>query len=226
MDIFFILVEPAVPENIGASARAINTMGFHNLRLVNPKHFPHEKATWLAHGSTDILEHAALYDHFDEAIADLDFVIATTAKKRGVKHDFYPLDAIQELISNKGSYVKRLGVVFGREESGLKNKEIRACHLVSYIPMQSSYPSLNLAQAVMLYAHHLSRPQRHQTSVASLPQSHRFKTVHEHTKKLLDRIGIPPEDAKHGRILERISLLSEPDLHLLLSVTHAIESRL
>ena len=64
MDLYFVLVEPAVPENIGAAARAINTMGFQRLRLVRPTNHLANEAKWLAHGSVAILEKAEVFDNY------------------------------------------------------------------------------------------------------------------------------------------------------------------
>ena len=84
MNISFILVEPAVPENIGAAARAIKTMGFNDLRLVNPCDHLDMRAKMLAHASHEILENAKIFTNLSDAIADLDFTIATSAKQRWV----------------------------------------------------------------------------------------------------------------------------------------------
>ena len=79
MEIHFILYKPAVPGNVGAAARAIKTMGFKHLRLINPCNHLGDEALMLAHGSHDILHSAALFEDFESAKADLDLVICTTA---------------------------------------------------------------------------------------------------------------------------------------------------
>lgn len=81
MQIHFILVEPAVPENVGAAARAMKTMGFTSLRLVNTKAHLAEEASWLAHASNEILENAQEFKTLQEAIHDIDWIIGTSAKK-------------------------------------------------------------------------------------------------------------------------------------------------
>ncbi|MGE0087944.1 MAG: TrmH family RNA methyltransferase [Bacteroidales bacterium] len=82
IDIHFILVEPAVSENIGAAARALKTMGFSSLRLVKPANHLADEARWLAHASNDILENAHVFPSLKEAVKDMDWIIGTTAKKR------------------------------------------------------------------------------------------------------------------------------------------------
>lgn len=218
MEIHFILIEPAVPENIGASARAINTMGFKSLRLVNPVNFPNEKANWLAHGSVDILNKALLFTSLEEASKDLDYIIGTSAKKRSVKYDYYPASKLLEIIQNKGSAIRNLGIVFGREESGLTNSELGSCDLVSYIPLASPYPSLNLSQAVMLFAYHLSQVGESvnvHNPKTSIPSYSLLKTRIE---EILQSTEMDPTSAKYNRIFERLSILGEKDIKLLHSI--------
>lgn len=160
MEISFILVEPTTPENVGAAARAIYTMGFNRLLLVNPCDHLSNPARWLAHGSTEILENAPVYPTLNQAIEGIDFVIGTSAKNRSVKQDYQHPGQLPELLCAKGSTVRRAAVVFGREDSGLRNEELAVCDVVTSIPMKTSFPSLNLAQAVMLYAWELSKTDR------------------------------------------------------------------
>src|SRR5512138_1190124 len=150
-ELYFILVEPAVPENIGAAARAIKTMGFDRLRLVNPQNYPNDKAFHVAHGSRAILEQAEIFPTLKEALQDISFSVATSAKRRSVRFDGHHAATLPALLEAKKRSVTRAAVVFGREESGLTNSEIGFCDLLSYIPMKRKYPSLNLSQAVMLY---------------------------------------------------------------------------
>ena len=219
MEIHFILIEPAVPENIGASARAIKTMSFRSLRLVNPVNFPNEKANWMAHGSVDILDEAIVFKNMEEAGHDLDFLIGTSAKRRSVKYDYYPASKLPGIIKNKGAAIQNLGIVFGREESGLTNSELGACDLVSYIPMAAPYPSLNLSQAVMLFAYHLSQ-------LDELVKIHNPKTstpsysiLKTRIEEILQSIGMDPTSPKYNRILERLSILGEKDIKLLHSIS-------
>ena len=226
MEIYFILVEPGVPENIGASARAIKTMGFNSLRLVKPTNFPSEKANWLAHGSLDILEKVQIYPNLKEAVHDLDFVIGTSAKKRSVKYDYYSASDLKSILQKKEKYIRNLGLVFGKEESGLTNQELSICDLVSYVPMAKQYPSLNLSQAVMLYAYHVSD---FQTQRQVLENSTSFKSHRElkvKTEFILENIGIPKGSVKFNRIMERFSLLEETDLNLFHSISNKLTIKL
>lgn len=160
MDIVFVLVEPAVPENIGASARALNTMGFRQLRLVSADkrrdlHLE-KQARILAHGSREILDQAQQFPNLAEAVADRDFVIATSAKPRHQWREHFTPTELRPLLADKGETIARVAVVFGREESGLHTAELDCADVISSIPLHQPYPSLNLSQAVMLYAYELS----------------------------------------------------------------------
>ncbi len=226
MDVCFILVEPAVPENIGAAARAINTMGFSELRLVNPRNFPDKKARWLAHGSHAVLDNAGIFEDIDTATEDLDFLIGSSAKKRRIKSDQYPLGDIPGILQGKKVFANQTGILFGCEESGLTNAELKKCDLISYIPQAQPFPSLNLAQAVMLYAYTLSSVKTYGGLQPSGKTGTSYRSLKKKTGRLLKEIGIPEQDARHGRILERLVLLQASDLRLLHSVCNVLEKHL
>lgn len=225
MEICFILYKPAVPGNVGAAARAMNTMGFSQLRLIRPCDHLGEKARMLAHGSHHILEKASLYDSFDEAVQDLDLVICTTAKGRTSKHDYHSSREIRGLIENKAEKLKRVGILFGTEESGLPNKLVLKSDLAMSIPMSASYPSLNLGQAVMVTAYELSP-----LNELSKPGKEMVKSgegwgeLKNRSTQLLEEIGIKKETALYHRIMERLSTIGANDIPLFLSVIKGIKS--
>ncbi len=157
MQFTFVLVEPAVAENVGSSARALKTMGFERLVVVNSNVHNQPEASWLAHGSADILQKIEVFDTLSAALTDMDLVIGTTAKKRRVYEDYYTCSEIPEILDSKAAMLENVAVVFGKEESGLTNEELRLCHIFTVIPMKTAYPSLNLAQSVMIYAWELSK---------------------------------------------------------------------
>ena len=223
MNLTFILVEPAVPENVGASARAMNTMGFKSLRLVNPCDYLNDKARMLAHGSHQILENAAVYFSLKEAIQDIDYSIATTVKKRSAKEDYYPANQVIKQLEEKGDTISRIAIVFGREESGLTNEEIKMCDMVSSIPMSITYPSLNLSQAVMIYAYLLtdvSQQMDEYEKGTQIPSS--YPPLKKRVRNILDQTRIKENQTLYNRIMERVALLGEDDIHLLHSVTEQL----
>ena len=222
MQIHFILVEPAVPENVGAAARAIKTMGFTSLRLVNTKAHLDEKAGWLAHASNEILENAKVYTSLYEASKDIDWIIGTSAKKRRVNEDYYPSNKINELIQAKEKSINNLAIVFGREESGLTNDELKLCDVVTSIPMKTTYPSLNLAQSVMIYAYTLSMLEYDNKKPDQKIDQAELKILKTKSKKILSEIGFVKDSSIYNRIMERLMILGETDIHLLLSIEHKI----
>jgi tRNA/rRNA methyltransferase len=217
MRIHFILVEPSVPENIGAAARAIKTMGFDTLRLVNPSGYPNEKAIQVAHGSREILESAPIYAALSDALSDVDFAIATSAKRRSSRHHYHHGGTLAGILESKAASINEVAVVFGREESGLTNDEIDLCDLVSFLPMKRKYPSLNLSHAVMLYAYHLSgfsSPSRkNQVSPAEGKYRRMIKLA-----EMLFRQEHFHEDAVYTRLFERLAMLNDHDVNLVVSV--------
>ena len=225
MLIHFILVEPKVPENIGAAARAIKTMGFSSLRLVSPCDHLQDRAKWLAHASNDILEQATLFPSLQEAIAGVDFVIGTTAKKRSVKHDYHHCNELTTIINAKSKSIDQLAIVFGREESGLTNEELKLCDILSTIPMRNKYPSLNLAQAVMIYTYSLSSlsftaKKRKQT----MPDISKYGVMKVELEKMLVQTGLSPDFNLYNRIMERAALLNDTDLNLFLSLVRRMNN--
>ena len=227
MQIHFILVEPAVPENIGAAARAIKTMGFSSLRLVNTKKHLDEKAGWVAHASHEILEKAETFSSLKEAVKDMDWIIGTSAKKRRVNEDYYPINTINKLIEAKANSIQNIAIVFGREESGLTNEELKLCDILTTVPMKTTYPSLNLAQSVMIYAYTLSMLNYDKKEMPDQKADQSELIILKNkTKDLLATIGFKEYSAIYNRIMERLMLLGETDIHLLLSIENKISDEL
>ena len=227
MKVRFVLVEPKVPENIGASARAIKTMGFSSLGLVNPLRWNESKTRWLAHGSEEILKNAVIYSSLNEAVKDSDFVIATTAKVRSVKRDYIPSGSLADFIKVKDRSISNLSIVFGREESGLTNEEMKLCDIGSRISMARSYPSLNLSQAVMVYAYELSMLNLDANNEGpGVQDQNSIKELKVKIRKLLSETGLEKGDNLYGRIMERVSFLKGDDVNLLHSICNLIVERI
>jgi tRNA/rRNA methyltransferase len=219
MDICFILVEPAVPANVGAAARAIKTMGFNSLRLVNPCDYLSIESKMLAHASIEILQDAEVFENLSDALYGIDLSIATTAKNRDARVEFHENRVLPELIREKGNVINSIAMVFGREESGLTNAEIQLCDLASSIPLKQTYPSLNLSQAVMIYAYTLADLQTGtETEGVSPTRDNEYRIMMDKSRAQLNKLGIDASPALYNRILERLANLAEEDVHLLLSV--------
>jgi len=223
MDICFILYRPAVPGNVGAAARAITTMGFRDLRLIRPCNHLCEEAMTMAHGSHHVLQNAKLYRNFEEATADLDLVVCTTAKGRTAKHDYHSSRDIRTLLASKSEPSLKAGFLFGTEESGLPNRLVLKSDLAMSIPMNAPYPSLNLAQAVMVTAYELSplnrlgKPGKQQNKSAE-----GWGTLRDRAARLLTDSGIREGTPLYHRIMERLATAGSNDIPLFLSVLNKI----
>ncbi|KAA0681979.1 RNA methyltransferase [Roseomonas genomospecies 6] len=146
-----ILVQPQLGENIGACARAMLNCGLTELRLVKPRDgWPNEKAVAAASGADPVLDGAKLYDTTAEAVADLNVVFATTVRTRGMIQEFItPRVAATELRAHFDAGHKT-GVLFGPERTGLVNDDLTLAEKLITVPLNPSFSSLNLAQAVLL----------------------------------------------------------------------------
>ena len=194
--IFFILVEPQTPGNIGASARALKTMGFRNLLLVNPCKFDTADARWMAHASEDVLERAVVHSTLDEALSDKHFVAAATQRERSSHLPYFnPRQLAEKIIPI--SLDHKIAIVFGREASGLTNEELGLCHAVTTIPAHTRHPSLNLAQAVMLYTYELYQAAYGDLKDYSwkLASHQELQALYKHMRISLQRVGFKPIDS-------------------------------
>lgn len=149
-----ILVEPQMGENIGMVARAMANFGLAELRLVNPRDgWPNEKATAAASNAHHVIETTLVFDTLEAAIADLNFVYATTARQRdGYKPVRSPVIAAQTL---RGKFVagEKTGILYGRERWGLTNEEVALADEIVTFPVNPAFASLNIAQAVLLMSY-------------------------------------------------------------------------
>jgi tRNA/rRNA methyltransferase len=221
--LFIILVKPAVPANVGAAARAMKTMGISSLRLVNPCDYLCKESRLLAHASNEILESAEVFSSLEEAIQDMDFVIGTTSRRRTVRDKFISADDIPALLTAKGDTIQNVAIVFGCEESGLSNQDASLCHTLSCISMATRYPSLNLAQAVMIYAYELSVLSGKKNRIRLPKQNHEsWLVLRKRTEGILSQINMPEGNPIRMKLLERLALLEEKDIYLLHSITNKL----
>lgn len=149
-----ILVEPQMGENIGMVARAMANFGLADLRLVNPRDgWPNEKAQAAASKADHVIDGTRVFDTLEEAVADLNFVYATTARERdGFKPVRSPVFAAQTLRA-KFTAGEGVGILFGRERWGLSNEEVALADEIVTFPVNPAFASLNIAQAVLLMSY-------------------------------------------------------------------------
>lgn len=149
-----VLVEPQLGENIGMVARAMANFGLGELRLVSPRDgWPSEKARAAASRADHVIDGAVVFDTVRQAIADLNHVVATTARERdGFKPVLGPVEAGRKLrdLFRAGH---RTGILFGRERFGLYNDEIALADEIVTFPVNPAFASLNIAQATLLMSY-------------------------------------------------------------------------
>ena len=149
-----ILVEPQLGENIGMVARAMANFGLVELRLVNPRDgWPSEKARAAASRADHVIDAVKVFDDLASALADLNFVFATTARQRdGFKSVRGPVEA-GRVLRARHETGQRTGILFGRERFGLYNDEVGLADEIVTFPVDPDFSSLNIAQAALLMSY-------------------------------------------------------------------------
>mgnify|MGYP001795610362 FL=1 len=147
----FVLIRPQKGENIGAAARGMWNFGLDRMRIIAPRDgWPNQKAVAMASGAGRLLDEAQIFDDTPAAIADCDYVYATTARPRGLtKPVLTPETAMQDARKRIAAGGK-VAVMFGPERSGMENEDIARANAIISVPVNPEFPSLNLAQCVLL----------------------------------------------------------------------------
>lgn len=237
-----VLVETSLPANIGSAARAMKTMGLSHLRLVEPKRPLDEDAFALAAGAKDLLENAQTFASFDEAVADCQLVIGTSARLRHLQSSLIEPRICGELVVKRAEQGK-VALVFGRERVGLTNEELLKCHYHLNFPTNPEYGSLNLAMAVQLAVYevrmaYLSNQQaventqnfaKHRPLAEAekdYPNAEALEHFYQHTERLYKALGFIRNDAvmlKLRRLYQRAELETN-ELNLLRGMLTSVEN--
>lgn len=167
-NIRIVLVNTSHPGNIGAAARAMKTMGLEQLYLVEPKIFPNEIATALASNADDVLAKAAVVETLTDAIKDCRLVLGTSARTRELTWPTLEARAASQQIIAEAN-LGTVAIVFGREDTGLTNEELKLCHYQIQIPSNPVYSSLNLAAAVQIICYEIRMSVLNKLEAAPLP---------------------------------------------------------
>ncbi len=230
-----ILVEPQLGENIGMAARAMGNFALSRLRLVNPRDgWPNIAAQRAAAGADHILDHVELFETVAEAVADLDLLLATTARAHDqAKPVLGPEAAAKEIVGHLGGG-GGCGILFGRERWGLTNEEVARANRIITFPVNPGFASLNLAQAVLLMGYEwfklstagalpFSSPER------SPPASqHQIDAFFENLVRELDKVEFLRPAEKRDTMLVNLRNIftrmdpTKQDMHTLHGVVMAI----
>jgi tRNA/rRNA methyltransferase len=184
-----VLVRPKNSGNVGSAARAMKNMGLGDLRLVAPRRYRPAAAVAMAVHAGDVLARVRRHDSLQEAIADCAWVVGTTCRPGPYRNrPLTPREAAPEVLAVGAAHP--VALVFGPEDHGLSNEELKLCHELVTIPSDSEYPSLNLAQAVLVCTYELFLA-RHPVRAPSptLATSEKLERMYDQLGRALLRIG-------------------------------------
>lgn len=234
--IAIILVEPQMGENIGAAARAMKNFALVELRIVNPRDgWPNEKADNMSVGAIDIISNAKIFDSIPSAIADLEYVYATTGTSREMNKEYV---VSRNLIADLPA-CNKIGIMFGRENWGLNNQEISYANKIITIDTDLNFSSLNIAHAVAVVSYELFKQK--QPSFAVVPKipakhimaknieiehfySHLFTKLEE---KQFFRVSEKKDHVKQKirNLFGRINNLSQNELQILRGIVNVLSRK-
>jgi tRNA/rRNA methyltransferase len=229
-----VLLRTSHPGNIGAAARAMKTMGFADLVLVSPRHFPDPDATAMAAGAADLLSNARVVDSLEAALDDRTLAVGFSTRARELSH---PVATLREIAPSLLDAAAGGGValVFGNETSGLSNDELACCQRLAAIPANPAYGSLNLAAAVQVACYELASS----ASAFDLPASGAgtaatgddLRGLFEHLESAALASGFI-DPAKPGHFIERMRRLfartglERPEVKLIRGMLAAFEKKM
>ena len=181
-----ILIETSNSGNIGSVLRAMKTMGFKNLCLINPKKFPSDEVKALAANAKDMIDDVVVVDTLDKALSDIDFVVGTSSRIRKVPWPNEPLNTVAPQINKIIESKTNVGILFGREDRGLTNDELQRCNLHMHIPANEEYPVLNLAMAVQVVCYQIYIDSLSKKSLVKNDNWDVPKAKSNHVKRLIE----------------------------------------
>ena len=199
-----ILVRPQMGENIGAAARAMLNFGLTRMRVVGPRDgWPNPKAVAMASGAGRVLDGAGLFADVPSAIADCDYVFATTARGRELKKPVMTPARAMDHARALSAEGKRVGILFGPERAGLENEDVVLANAIVTVPVNPEFPSLNLGQCVLLMGYEWARqksevaPEVMNFARTEFAQAHEIEALAKHFEERLEAAGFffPPAKA-------------------------------
>lgn len=229
-----VLVNTSHPGNIGSAARAMKTMGIHDLVLVDPVEPPDGRATAMAAGAVDVLANLRIVGTLAEAVADCGLVIGSSARSRTLDWPMLdPRQAGAKSIAEASQH--KVALVFGRERTGLTNDELQQCHYHVCIPANPEYSSLNLAMAVQTICYEVrmhSLADKPQASPdESYPQQQDLDRFYVHLEQILLQVNFLRADhpgnvmSKLRRLFNRVRPDSQ-ELNILRGILTAVQKHL
>lgn len=194
-NIRIILFEPREPGNIGSVARVVKGMGLSQLYLVNPVPFQNEDAAFrMAHGARDVLNNCHVVPELKDALVGIKYLVGTTHRRRDAR---LPSPVTAREAANTIAAVSQdqsVGLLFGREDFGLSTDQLSLCQLTASVPMATKNPSLNLAQAVQIFAYEvfIASLDEHTPDALDYADVNALEEFYERVVRLLDKVGVIP----------------------------------
>ena len=232
-NVHFILFKPQLAENIGACARALKNFNFTKLKLVSPKiSFPNEKVYATSVGARDIIKSSKIYNNFEDAIKDVDCVIATSSRIRKKNYNYLSLSELKKI-----DFKKKIAIIFGPEASGLTNNELSYANYLIKLPTNNNFQSLNLSHCVILFCYEIFKILNKKTNRFNS----RYKSKPINKKNLnkfvnflissLDQIGFLQPNHKRKSMIQNLRTifhkmnLSNKEMRLLLGIFSSLKDK-
>lgn len=198
-----ILVNPQLGENIGAAARAMLNFGLTDLRLVAPRDgWPNPASEATAAGAIELLENARVFETTAEAVSDLSFLLAATARRRELEIPVIGTGDVGAVLQAHEQDGTKTGILFGPEKAGLKNEDVVLCNHILTYPINPAFQSLNLAQAVGVFgyiwksAEGTAPPPAFDTTPSEAASREDLVRMFEHLEEELEKAGFFFPEAK------------------------------
>ena len=231
----FVLVDTSHPGNIGACARAMNSMGILNLSLVNPKEFPSKESDARAKSGKKVLDKAKIHENLNEAINSSNLVIGTSARSRSMPWPMMEINDIGKVINESLAGKEKVSIIFGNEAVGLNNEDLGKCDFHLQIPTTKD-SSLNLSHAVQIVAHEIYKGsslsdlsiQERELELATSMQKEKLMEHIELVLELLDfydHQNPKQVPARLNRLIKRMQL-DKLEIGILRGILSKLEDRL
>ena len=231
----FVLVDTSHPGNIGACARAMNSMGILNLSLVNPKEFPSKESHARAKSGKKVLDKAKIHENLNEAINSSNLVIGTSARSRSMPWPMMEINDIGKVINESLAGKEKVSIIFGNEAVGLNNEDLGKCDFHLQIPTTKD-SSLNLSHAVQIVAHEIYKGsslsdlsiQERELELATSMQKEKLMEHIELVLELLDfydHQNPKQVPARLNRLIKRMQL-DKLEIGILRGILSKLEDRL
>lgn len=232
-NVHFVLFKPQLAENIGACARALKNFNFSKLKIVSPKiSFPNEKVFATSVGAKDIINSSKVYNNFEDAIKNINCVIATSSRIRKKNFKHLPLSELRKI-----NFKQKIAIVFGPEASGLTNNELSYANYVIKLPTNNKFQSLNLSHCVILLCHEIFKILN--KKIKKFNSRYKNKEINkEELNKFvnflvssLDQIGFLQPDHKRKSMIENIRTifhkmdLSDKEMRILLGIIGSLKNK-